>query len=163
MKIFGIIGWKNSGKTFLAQKIISHLKANKLEVASIKRAHHNFEIDKPGTDSFFHRQAGANQVIISSSKRWAKIVELQNKQEKNLNELLKELDSPDMVIVEGFKKENHPKIEIIKDPKKPSTYLFKKLKNVVALISDSKIDSSLMQFNKNEIKNIVNFIINFKS
>ena len=79
MKIFGIIGWKNSGKTYLAQKIISHLKDNKLEVASVKRAHHNFEIDKPGSDSFLHRQAGANQVIISSAKRWAKIIELQNK------------------------------------------------------------------------------------
>ena len=160
---FGIVGLKNSGKTFFAQKLISYFTKKNFVVASIKHAHHNFEIDQPGTDSFLHRQAGANQVIISSSKRWAKIIELQNKREKNLNELLEELDSPDMVIVEGFKKENHPKIEIIKDPEKPSTYLFKKLKNVVALISDSKIDSSLMQFNKNEIKNIVNFIINFKS
>ncbi len=78
MKVFGIIGWKNSGKTFFAQQIIAKLTLLNLKVASIKHAHHNFNIDEPHTDSFLHRKAGSQQVIISSSKRWAKISEIGN-------------------------------------------------------------------------------------
>ena len=78
MKVIGIVGLKNSGKTFFAQKIISALTSKEFEVASIKHAHDGFEIDHPQTDSFLHRQAGAKEVIISSSKRWAKITEIKN-------------------------------------------------------------------------------------
>ena len=92
MKIFGIIGLKNSGKTFFVKKIISKLTSLNLRVASIKHAHHDFDIDKPNTDSYMHRQAGSEQVIISSSKRWAKIIELKESNEMNLNELINELD-----------------------------------------------------------------------
>ena len=113
MKVIGIIGWKNSGKTFIAQRIIKKLTQKGINVASIKRADHNFDIDTPNTDSYLHRKAGSKQVIVSSSKRWAKITELDNKKEKRLEELLKELDNTDIVIVEGFKKELHKKIEII--------------------------------------------------
>ena len=112
MKIIGIVGWKNSGKTYLVQKIISKLVSLNYKVASIKHAHHNFEIDKPKTDSFLHRKAGSSEVIISSSKRWAKISELNGNDEKKLNDLIKEFDKPDIVMVEGFKDEIHPKIEI---------------------------------------------------
>ena len=83
MKICGIVGWKNSGKTFFTQKLISYFTTLKFNVASIKHAHHNFDVDKPGTDSFLHRQAGSKQVIVSSSKRWAKIIELNQSNEKN--------------------------------------------------------------------------------
>ena len=114
MKIFGIVGWKNSGKTYYAQKIISKLCQLEMRVASIKHAHHDFDIDQPGTDSFLHRNAGSEQIIISSSKRWAKIYELNNAPEKKLSDLINELDKVDIVIVEGYKNENHPKIEIIK-------------------------------------------------
>ena len=82
MKVFGIIGWKNSGKTFFAQQIISILSLQNLKVASIKHAHHDFEIDLPKTDSYLLRKAGSQQVIISSSKRWAKINEIKNLPEK---------------------------------------------------------------------------------
>ena len=163
MKIIGIVGWKNSGKTYLVQKIISKLVSLNYKVASIKHAHHNFEIDKPKTDSFLHRKAGSSEVIISSSKRWAKISELNGNDEKKLNDLIKEFDKPDIVMVEGFKDEIHPKIEIIKDSENPSKFLFTKLKNVVALISDKKIDSQIMQFKKNEIDNILNFILEFEN
>ena len=107
MKIFGIVGLKNSGKTYLLKQIISKLVSLKFRVASIKHAHHDFDIDKPNTDSYIHRQAGSKQVIISSSKRWAKIVELDDLKEKNLNELIAELNDPEIVLVEGFKNENH--------------------------------------------------------
>ena len=122
MKICGIVGWKNSGKTFFARELISFFTHQKLKVASIKHAHHNFDIDKPNTDSFLHRRAGSQQVIISSSKRWAKISELNKSNEKTLYELIDELNSPDIIIVEGFKNEKHAKIEIIKDDSDPSIH-----------------------------------------
>tara|TARA_B100000929_G_C15203394_1_gene316581 strand:- start:12 stop:503 length:492 start_codon:yes stop_codon:yes gene_type:complete len=163
MKIFGLIGWKNSGKTYFAQQIIQQLFSQNLRIASIKHADHNFDIDQPNTDSFLHRQSGSQQVIISSSKRWAKMVELKNNPEKKLEDLISELDRPDIVIVEGFKNENHPKIEIIHNSLKPSTFMFPKLKNIVALISDTRIvEYSQLQFKKNEIKKIVQFILNYK-
>jgi len=163
MKVFGVIGLKNSGKTYFAKKIISKLKSLNLKVASIKHAHHHFDIDHINTDSYIHRQAGSDQVIISSSKRWAKIVELNELKEKKLNELLDELDKPDIVMVEGYKNENHPKIEIIKEPLNTSSYLFKDIKSVIAIISDIKINSfKKQQFKKNNIDEIVNFILNYK-
>ena len=163
MKVFGIVGWKNSGKTFFAQQIIQQLSSQNLRVASIKHAHHNFDIDLPRTDSYLLRRAGSQQVIISSSKRWAKIVELEDAPEKKLEDLIDELDGQDIVIVEGFKNENHPKIEIIHNPLKPSTFMFTKLNNIVALISNIHIiEYSKLQFKKNEIKKIVQFILNYK-
>ena len=159
MKVIGIIGWKNSGKTFFAQKIIKKISQKGINVASIKRAHHDFDIDTPNTDSYLHRKAGSKQVIVSSSKRWAKITELDNKKEKTLEELLKELDNTDVVIVEGFKNELHKKIEIIN--KSNDNYLFNEIENVIAVVSDGKLNTSLPQFKKNEIDLIVNFILKF--
>jgi len=161
MKIIGIIGWKNSGKTFFAQKIISKLKKKGKKISSIKRAHHNFDIDTPNTDSYLHRKAGSNQVIVSSSKRWAKITELKNKDEKKLKDLLNELDKTDIVIVEGFKNDNHPKIEIINESNEG--HLFSSVKNVIALISEHKLNSELPQFKKNEIDELVEFILKFNN
>jgi len=158
MKIIGIIGWKNSGKTYYVQEIIKKLRKKGYSVASIKHAHHEFDVDQPKTDSFLHRKAGSQQVIISSSKRWVKITELENSTEKKLTELLQQLSTTDIVIVEGFKNDNHPKIEIIKE--KSKNYLFNQISNVVALISDIEVDSNIRKFKKNEIELIVKFILN---
>ena len=158
MKIIGIIGWKNSGKTYYVQEIIKKLRKKGYAVASIKHAHHEFDVDQPKTDSFLHRKAGSQQVIISSSKRWVKITELENSTEKKLTELLQQLSTTDIVIVEGFKNDNHPKIEIIKE--KSKNYLFNQISNVVALISDIEVDSNIRKFKKNEIELIVKFILN---
>ena len=147
---------------FFAQKLIQYFVNLNYSVASIKHAHHDFDIDKPGTDSFLHRTAGATQVVISSSNRWAKIEELKNSKEKKLGELLKELHSCDIVVVEGFKKENHPKIEIIKNPYDKSSFMFNNLKNVIAVISDTNIDNfNGKQFKSSQINEIVNFILNY--
>jgi|TARA_B110000116_G_C16703900_1_gene521183 molybdopterin-guanine dinucleotide biosynthesis protein MobB len=159
MKIFGIVGWKNTGKTFLAQMLIKNFISLGLKVASIKHAHHNFEIDKPETDSFLHRKSGSSQIIISSSNRWAKITELNGKKEKTLNDLINEIDPVDVIVIEGFKKEDHSKFEIIKDPSDPSCFLFPKLKNVIGLISNQKIDSRIKHFKKNDIINLSNYIL----
>ena len=162
MKIFGVVGWKNSGKTFYAQQIIQRLSLLNFKIASIKHAHHDFDIDRPKTDTFLHRKAGSQEIIISSSKRWAMISELQNTQEKSLDYLIKKLDSPDIVIVEGYKNEKHPKIEIIKDSLDTSTHMFNSLENIIAIISDLEITSfTKKQFKKNQINEIVNYILNY--
>ena len=163
MIVFGIVGWKNAGKTYFSQKIISSLSSKKIRVASIKHAHHDFDIDLPQTDSFLHRKAGSQQVIISSAKRWAKISELNENQEKKLDYLINELDNPEVVIVEGYKNESHPKIEIIKHSFDNSTFMFKELKNVSAIVSDINISSfHKKQFKKNQIDEIVEYILTYK-
>ena len=155
-KVIGIVGWKDVGKTFFVTEIIKLLVEKGYKVGSIKHAHHDFDIDKPGTDSFKHRQSGSSEVIISSSKRWAKIIENNNKNEKKLNELLREFNEIDVAIVEGFKKENHPKIEIIS---KNSKNINNEIKNVVAIVADDKIDSSKPVFKKNDVESLAQFII----
>ena len=158
MKIIGIVGWKNTGKTFFVSEIIKKLKSKNYRIASIKHAHHEFDIDHPNTDSYIHRISSSSQVIISSSKRWAKINELESQKEKKLDELISELSEIDIVLVEGFKNENHPKIEVINEKEK--NHLYKNIKNVIGIISDLDLDTNLKQFKKNEIDKIVNFILN---
>ena len=155
-KVIGIVGWKDVGKTFVVTEIIKLLVQKGYKVGSIKHAHHNFDIDQPGTDSFKHRKSGSSEVIISSSKRWAKIIENNSKKEKKLNELLKEFNDIDVAIVEGFKKENHPKIEIIN---KSSSTMNKDIKNVIAIVSDDIIDFNIPVFKKNDVESLTQFII----
>ena len=155
-KIIGITGWKDVGKTYYASLIIKSLVKKGYQVGSIKHAHHDFDIDKPGTDSFKHREAGSNQVIISSAKRWAKITENNNENEKSLDELIQELQNVDVIVVEGFKKNNHPKIEILsKDLKNRN----KETKNVIAIVSDDFKDTITPVYKENDIENLVEFII----
>jgi len=155
-KIIGITGWKSVGKTHYASLIIKLLVKKGYKVGSIKHAHHDFDIDQPGTDSFKHREAGSNQVIISSSKRWAKIIENNNKKEKNLEELIKEFEDVDIIVVEGFKKENHPKIEIIGEGLQNTNNA---INNVIAIVSDELNNTSIPVFKKNDNKGLVEFII----
>ncbi len=157
MKIIGVVGWKNSGKTYFVSNIIKKLKLKNYRVASIKHAHHEFDIDHKNTDSYIHREAGSSQVIVSSSKRWVKITELNNSKEQTLSDLINQLSDTDIVVVEGFKNEDHPKIEIITNGN--NKYLFNQISNIKAIISEVQIDTNLKQFKKNEIDNIVNFIL----
>ena len=110
MKIFGITGWHNSGKTTLVKNLIPVLEKRGLTVSTVKHAHHNFEVDKPGKDSYEHRLAGAQEVIISSRNRWALIHEQKNQTEPGLPELLDKLMPVDLVLIEGFKKADHSKL-----------------------------------------------------
>ena len=158
MLICGIVGWKNSGKTYFAQKLINYFNSKNLKVASIKHAHHEFDIDQPGTDSYLHREAGSQEILVSSSKRWVKIVELRGAEERKLSDLLNELDSPDIVIIEGFKNESHPKLEIIKEDTKD--YLFTKLNTITGIVSDRKIDTLIPQFKREDIDSIAERILN---
>ncbi len=111
MKIFGVTGWKNSGKTGLMERLVTEFTTRGLTVSTVKHAHHTFDVDHPGKDSFRHRAAGASQVLLTSANRWALMSELRGAPEPPLSDLLAQLDRVDLVLIEGFKREGHRKIE----------------------------------------------------
>jgi molybdopterin-guanine dinucleotide biosynthesis protein MobB len=111
MNVYGVVGWKNAGKTTLVERLVSEICGRGFSVSTVKHTHHMVDVDKPGKDSHRHRQAGAHQVILSSSARWALMTELRDTPEKPLSELLTHLSPVDLVIVEGYKRDDHPKIE----------------------------------------------------
>lgn len=112
MRIIGLAGWSGSGKTTLIKKLIPALIERGVSVSTLKHAHHGFDLDQPGKDSFFHRTAGATEVIISSSKRWAILHELREEPEWDLGHLVAKMSPVDLVLVEGFKRDAFPKLEI---------------------------------------------------
>jgi len=112
MRIIGLAGWSGSGKTTLITKVIPRLIARGVTVSTLKHAHHGFDLDQPGKDSFFHRAAGATEVIISSAKRWAILHELREEPEWDLRTLVAKMSPVDLVLVEGFKRDAFPKLEI---------------------------------------------------
>lgn len=112
MKIFGIVGWKNSGKTTLITALVREFRLRGLCVSTVKHAHHAFDLDRPGKDSFAHRAAGAQEVLIASHGRWALLHELRGEDPPKLPELLARLSPVDLVLVEGFKNEAHQKLEV---------------------------------------------------
>jgi molybdopterin-guanine dinucleotide biosynthesis protein B len=112
MRIIGLAGWSGSGKTTLITKLIPRLTARALRVSTLKHAHHGFDLDQPGKDSFMHRAAGATEVIVSSSRRFAILHELRGEPEWNLSALVAKMSPVDLVLVEGFKRDPFPKIEI---------------------------------------------------
>ncbi len=112
MRIIGLAGWSGSGKTTLVTNVIPVLVKRGLKVATVKHAHHEFDTDQPGKDSWMHRQAGASEVAIVSSRRWAIVHELGGEPEPPLGDVLAKLSPVDLVIVEGFKRHRHPKLEV---------------------------------------------------
>jgi len=112
MKIVGLAGWSGAGKTTLVCKLIPALTERGLTVSTVKHAHHSFDVDKPGKDSYEHRRAGAKEVLISSAQRWALMHELRDEEEPSVEALLSKLSPVDLVIIEGFKREGHQKLEV---------------------------------------------------
>lgn len=111
MRVFGITGWKNTGKTTLTERLVTEFTRRGFTVSTVKHAHHAVDVDQSGTDSFRHREAGASQVLLASANRWALMNELRGAVEPDLDDLLNRLDLVDIVLVEGFKRAGHPKIE----------------------------------------------------
>jgi molybdopterin-guanine dinucleotide biosynthesis protein B len=114
MKIFGLAGWSGSGKTTLAIKLIPALVARGVSVSTIKHAHHSFDVDHPGKDSYEHRQAGATEVMVTSGERWALMRELRGAAELSIDDLVARMSPVDLVLVEGFKREPHEKLEVFR-------------------------------------------------
>ena len=111
MKVWGVTGWKNSGKTGLMERLVSEFVARGVTVSTVKHAHHVFDVDHPGKDSHRHREAGATEVLLSSRRRWALMHELREEDELPLSDLLAKLAPVDLVLVEGYKRDRHPKVE----------------------------------------------------
>lgn len=136
MKVIGLAGWSGAGKTTLLAKLIPALRARGLSVSTIKHAHHAFDVDKPGKDSWVHREAGAAEVLVASANRWALMHELRGAPELSLPELLDRLSPVDLVIVEGFKRCGQPKIEVWRAANgKP--FLWQDDADIVGLASDA--------------------------
>src|SRR4051795_6873443 len=142
MKVIGLAGWSGAGKTTLLTRIIPHLLGQGLRVSVIKHAHHSFDVDVPGKDSWLHRQAGAAEVLVSSGLRWALMHELRGAAEPALPELLARLSRVDLVIVEGFKREPHRKVEVHRAANgKPA--LFPDDPGIVGIATDTKLETRL--------------------
>ena len=114
MRIIGLAGWSGSGKTTLLAKVIPRIVARGLEVSTLKHAHHGFDVDQPGKDSHTHRMVGATEVLVGSAKRWALVHELRAEAEPTLAVCLAKLSPVDLVLVEGYKREPHPKLELFR-------------------------------------------------
>ena len=157
MKIFGVTGWKNSGKTGLMERLITEFTARGLTVSSIKHAHHSFDIDHPGRDSYRHRDAGARQVLLASRNRWALMHELRVEDEPSLGDLLKQLSPVDLVLIEGYKRDRHPKIEAHrKETGQP--LIAPEDETIVAVASDTSVTIDRPVLDLNDTASIANFI-----
>jgi len=134
-RVLGITGWSGSGKTTLLTKLIPVLVSRGLRVATLKHAHHAFDVDQPGKDSYEHRQAGASEVIVSSARRWVQMHEIGDAAEATLADLLRRLSPGDLALVEGFKGEAHPKLEIFR-PAVGKTPLYPQDPRILGVASD---------------------------
>ncbi|UCI05705.1 molybdopterin-guanine dinucleotide biosynthesis protein B [Mesorhizobium sp. B1-1-8] len=158
-RVFGITGWKNSGKTTLTEKLVTELVRRGWTVSTVKHAHHDFDIDKPGADSFRHRQAGATEVAIVSGRRWALMHELRDEDEPTLDDILARLSPSDIVLIEGFKREAHRKIEARRIEARDRTPLAAGDPHIVAIAADFKVEGeSLPVFDLDDTKTIADFI-----
>ena len=159
MKIFGIAGWSGSGKTTLIVKLIPELTGYGLSVSTIKHAHHGFDIDKPGKDSFEHRAAGATEVMIGAANRWALMHELHGGPEPDLDELVNQMSPVDLLLVEGFKRYPHAKIEIHHHPLgKP--LLQPDDPSIIAVASTARIGGLTVPWlDANDIDGVAGFIL----
>jgi len=111
MRLYGVVGWKNAGKTGLMERLVTEITGRGVTVSTVKHAHHTFDVDHPGKDSYRHRVAGAREVLLASRNRIALMHELRAEDEPTLSELLTRLSAVDLVLVEGYKRDSHPKIE----------------------------------------------------
>lgn len=162
MKVFGFAGFSGSGKTTLIEELIPRFVMEGLKVSLIKHAHHDFDIDQRGKDSYRHREAGATEVMVTGGRRWVLMHELRGEPEPELNDQLKRLAPCDLVLIEGFKSYPIPKLEIHrKEARKP--LLFPEDPYIVAIATDTALETKLPQFDLNDFDSIAAFILSHLS
>lgn len=163
-RLIGITGWKNTGKTTMVAALVAEFTARGMDVSTVKHAHHSFEIDQEGRDSWKHRKAGAKETALVSPRRWALMHELKEESEPSLGEILEKIAPCDLIIVEGFKRSRHPKIEMIRDTgsgRLNETPIWRDDETIIAVASpDPQPDCSLPLFDQDAIGNIADFILN---
>ena len=158
MRIYGIVGFKNAGKTGLMERLVTNITGRGFNVSTLKHAHHNFDIDHPGKASHRHRVAGAHQVLLASRARWALMTELRDSDEPPLADLLTRLDPVDLVLVEGYKRDKHPKIEAYR-AETGHPVLAHNDPTVRALATDTEIDVACPVFDLDDTAAIADFIL----
>ena len=160
MKVFGFAGYSDNGKTTLIENLLPLLVTRGLKISVIKHAHHAFDIDRPGKDSYRHRQAGASEVLVSSNVRWALMHELRGESEPVLASLLQALTPCDLVLVDGFKGEPIPKIEVHRAAA-GTPLLFPNDPNIVALAADTTIETALPSYHLDDHAAITGFLLRY--
>ncbi|MDX6749038.1 molybdopterin-guanine dinucleotide biosynthesis protein B [Geminicoccaceae bacterium 1502E] len=159
MKVFGVVGWKDNGKTTLVERVVAHLAGLGLRVSTVKHAHHTVELDRPGKDSWRHREAGATEVVLATSRRFAILHELREEPEPPLEALLARMSPVDLVIVEGFKSFPHPKIEAHRR-ERGTPLIAREDPSVLAVASNEPLEGlTLPVFDLDDIPAIAGFIL----
>ena len=158
MRIFGLAGWSGSGKTTLLTRLIPELVRRGITVSTIKHAHHDFDIDRPGKDSWLHRQAGASEVMVASSRRFALMRELREAPEPSLAELIGRMAPVDLLLVEGFKRNPHAKLEVHR-PSLGKPYLYPDDPHIVAVASDAPLNVPLPLLPLGDVAAIADLIL----
>ena len=159
MKRFGIAGWSGSGKTTLVRRLLPELIGRGFAVSTVKHAHHDFDVDRPGKDSYEHREAGAKEVLVASSVRWALMHESRGKAEPSLDDLVARMAPVDLILIEGFKSESYHKLEVHR-PSIGKKLLYVDDADVVALASDAPVaGTNLRVLNLDNVAEIADFII----
>jgi molybdopterin-guanine dinucleotide biosynthesis protein B len=159
MEIFGLAGWSGSGKTTLLVKLIPALVARGLQVSTMKHAHHGFDVDQPGKDSYEHREAGATEVLVASARRWALMHELRGAAEPLVEDLVRRMTPVDLLLIEGFKRHAHDKLEVHR-PAVGKPLLCAQDPRIVAVASDAEIPGlHVPRLDLNDVAAIADFII----
>jgi molybdopterin-guanine dinucleotide biosynthesis adapter protein len=138
MRLFGLVGWSGSGKTTLVVRLVPELARRGLAVSTIKHAHHDFDIDQPGKDSYLHRRAGATEVMVASDQRWALMHEHRGAPEPSLERLIAQMTPVDLLLVEGFKRHAHPRLEVHR-PSVGKPLICREDPSILAVASDTPI------------------------
>ena len=158
-RVLGLVGWSGCGKTLLLTRLIPELVGRGLKIATLKHAHHSFDTDVPGKDSYEHRKAGASEVIVSSARRWAQVHEVGDDVEATLAQLLRRVSTCDLVLVEGYKSQRHPKMEVFREAlnRRP---LHPHDTRVVAIASDRTFpDAGVPVVNLNDIRAVADLVL----
>ena len=160
MKVFGFAGWSGSGKTTLIEKLIPRFVQRGIRVSLIKHAHHTFDVDQPGKDSYRHRHAGASEILVTSSRRWVLMHELRGSPEPSFDEQVKHISPCDLLLVEGFKFAPIPKLEVWRK-ETGEALLHPKDPHIVALATDTKVQTKLPVLDINDDEGICDYVVKY--
>ncbi len=158
MKVYGVVGWKNAGKTGLMERLVTEIAGRGVSVSTIKHAHHSFDVDHPGKDSHRHRVAGAKEVLLASRNRFALMHELREEDEPTLEHLLTKLAPVDLVLIEGYKRDAHPKVEAHR-AETGNPLIAPDDPTIRAVASDTPMDLDRPVFDLNDTGAIADFIL----
>jgi len=161
MRIFGLVGWSGSGKTTLMRELLPELIGRGYRVSTMKHTHHNFDIDKPGKDSYMHREAGAHEVLITGAKRWAILHENRQTPEPSIDSLLARMEEVDLVLIEGFKSHPHSKMEVHR-PAVGKELLAAEDETIVAVATDGELSwNGAPLIDLNDVPAVADFILDY--